>query len=147
MCAMDPRRIASVTAVLGGLAWLLRVGLVVTDSGHSTDSELVGYATLVGWVALAIALAAAGYTLVEVAPVWLRAVVAAATMLLVLMMWWLADEGAKSMLPGDSWLRDEVSMVISAVIALVMGFWGFTRHRPPSHEKPAPPARGRRAAR
>ncbi len=145
--AMDPRRIASVAAVLGGLAWLFRVGLVAMSSGHSTDSELYGYATLVGWVALAVALAAAGYTLVERAPVWLRGVVAVATMLLVLMIWMLVDQGVDATFSGDSWLQDQVSTLISAVIALALGFWGFTRHRPSAPERPEPPARGRRAAR
>lgn len=143
---MDPRRIASVAAVLGGSAWLLHVGLVATSSDHSTDPALVGYTEVLGWAFLALALGAAGYTLVEKAPVWLRGVVAVATALLVLMVWMLLDQGIKSVLSSDSWLQEQLSLLIAGFIALLMGFWGFTRHRPPPAAA-APPARGRRAAR
>jgi hypothetical protein len=146
---MDPRRIASVAAVLGGIGWLAKVGLIWVDGGES-DSGLVGILGVAGWALFFVALAAAGYTLVERAPVWLRAVVALATPLLVLMVWMLLDQAVKAVYPGESWLRDEVSVLVAAVIAIVLGLWGFGRRRP---EPPAggsrrtPPARGRRAAR
>lgn len=144
---MDPRRIASIAAVLGGVGWLAKVFLIWLADGD-TDSGLVTLLTVLGWTAFAIALAAAGYTLVERAPVWLRGVVAVATPLLVLMVWQLLDQGIKAVYGGDSWFRDEVSVLVAAAIALVMGLWGFRRHRPePVEPKPKPPARGRRAAR
>jgi len=143
---MDPRRIASIAAVVGGVGWLAKVLLIWLADGD-TDSGLVTLLTVLGWAAFAIALAAAGYTLVERAPVWLRGVVAVATPLLVLMVWQLLDQGIKAVYGGDSWFRDEVSVLVAAVIALVMGLWGFGKHRPEPVEKPKPPARGRRAAR
>jgi hypothetical protein len=135
---------------VGGAGWLLKVFLIWGNGGENTGSGPVGYMYLVGWVAFAVALGAAGYTLVERAPVWLRGVVAVATPLLVLMVWQLMDQGIKSVYPGSSWLRDELSVVIAGVIALVMGMWGFGRHRPYEEEAdptPPPPVRGRRAAR
>ena len=148
--AMDPRRVASITALLGGLAWFAKVGMIWFNEGENTDSGVVGMLEIAGWVLFAIALGAAGYTLVEKAPVWLRGVVAVATMLLVLMLWALVDQGIKAVYPGSSWLRDEVSVLLAALIAILMALWGFGRHRPepPSRSRRAsPPPRGRRAAR
>ncbi len=144
---MDPRRIASTAAVVGGVGWLLKVFLIWGNGGENTDSGPVAYLYFVGWVALAVALGAAGYTLVERAPVWLRGVVAVATPLLVLMVWQLMDQAIKAVYPGSSWLRDELSVVVAGLLALVMGLWGFTRHRRVEETSPPPPVRGRRAAR
>lgn len=144
---MDPRRIASVAAVLGGLVWLVRVGLI----GAGAAPDIADVLLVVGLALLVVALAAAGYTLVETAPAWLRAVVALATPLLVLMIWQLLDQAIKGVWDGDSWLREEAARLVAAVIALVMGAWGFGRRRPAretDEEPPAPPpVRGRRAAR
>lgn len=146
---MDPRRVASITALLGGIAWFTKVGMIWFNEGENTNSGVIGMLDIAGWALFAIALGAAGYTLVEKAPVWLRGVVAIATMLLVLMLWVLVDQGIKAVYPGDSWLRDEVSVLVAAVIAILMGIWGFGRHRPepPRGSRRTPPARGRRAAR
>lgn len=144
---MDPRRIASIAAVVGGVGWLAKVLLIWLSGGENTDEGAVAILDIVGWAAFAVALAAAGYTLVERAPVWLRGVVAVATPLLVLMVWMLLDQGVKGVYGGESWFRDEVSVLVAAGIALLMGLWGFSKHRPEPVEKPKPPARGRRAAR
>lgn len=152
MSLMDPRRIASIAAVVGGVGWLMKVTMIWGNGGQNTDAGPVGLMYQGGFAVLAVALGAAGYTLVERAPVWLRAIVAVATPLLVLMVWMLMDEAIKSVYPGDSWVRDEVSVVIAATIALMMGVWGSGRHRPVHEEEehiPTPHAavRGRRAAR
>jgi hypothetical protein len=150
MSGMDPRRIASIAAVVGGVGWLMKVTMIWGNGGQDTDSEPVAMMYKAGFAILAVAIGAAGYTLVETAPVWLRAVVAVATPLLVLMVWMLMDQAIKSVYPGSSWLRDEVSVVIAAVVALVMGVWGSGRHRPVHHEMAPTPhvaVRGRRAAR
>lgn len=150
---MDPRRIASIFAVVGGVGWLAKVALIWANGGDNTGTGLVGVMNIVGIAGLFVALAAAGYTLVEKAPVWLRAVVAIATPLLVLMIWALVDQAIQAMYTEEGWLREELSVVLAGVIAVIMGLWGRTRHRedprdgraadPPA----APPARGRRAAR
>lgn len=110
------------------------------DGGDRTDSGLVRVLFVAGLVVLFVALAAAGYTLVERAPVWLRAVVAIATPLLVLMIWQLVDQA----------VEDDISAFAGGVVALVLGAWGLRRRSsggdsdPPP---PPPPVRGRRAAR
>jgi hypothetical protein len=146
---MDPRRIASIAAVVGGVGWLMKVLLIWGNGGVSADTGPVPLMHLIGLVMLALALAAAGYTLVERAPVWLRGVVAIATPLLVLMLWQLLDQGVKAVYPGDSWLRNEVSVLVAAAVAIAMGSWESRRYRSAVEAAPPPPApvRGRRAAR
>jgi hypothetical protein len=121
------------------------------NGGQDTDSEPIALMYKAGFAVLALAIAAAGYTLVETAPVWLRMVVAIATPLLVLMVWMLMDQGIKDVYPGDSWVRDELSVVVAAVIALIMGVWGAGRRRPVHDDEPTVQphvaVRGRRAAR
>ena len=63
---------------MGGVAWFAKVGMIWLSDGENTDSGAVWALDVAGWGLLAIALAAAGYTLVEKAPVWLRGVVAVA---------------------------------------------------------------------
>lgn len=137
---MDPRRIASFGALLGGLTWLAEAVLIWVNGGDRTDSGLVRVLFIAGLVVLFVALAAAGYTLVEKAPVWLRAVVAIATPLLVVMIWQLVDQA----------VEDDISALAGGVVALVLGAWGLRRKSSGTSTEPPPPpppVRGRRAAR
>lgn len=135
---MDPRRVASIGALLGGLVWLAEAVVIWTGGEDRAESGLVWTLFLVGIVVLFVALAAAGYTLVEKAPVWLRAVVAVATPLLVLMVWQLVDQA----------VGDAASAVVGGVVALGLGAWGLRRRSgSPADPPEPPPVRGRRAAR
>jgi len=139
---MDPRRIAASAAVVGGVAWLTKVGMIWANGGANTDEGLVGVMYLVGLLGMVVALGAAGYTLVETAPVWLRVVVVVATPVLVLMVWVMLGEGIKAVYSGEGWLRDEINIVLAAVVALGLGAWALTRGR---SEDAARPVGGHRA--
>lgn len=154
---MEPRRVASLAAVLAGLAWAATVALAWAAHQHHTGPGPVGVAYLTGLGCLVLALGAAGYTLVTRAPVWLRAVVVVATPLLGVMVLALLGQGVEAVYPGDSWLRDELSTAAGAVLALLLGLVGLWRRRyptdrPTDHRAGSGPAapgsgRGRRAAR
>jgi hypothetical protein len=144
---MDPRRIASTAAVVGSVGWLTKVGLVWANGADGVDPGLISALDGIGLVGIGVAFAAAGYTLVETAPGWLRALVTVATVLLVLMVWMLVVEAIESVYTADTWLREELGVIGAAVVALVMGLWGFRRRRRPEGPEPPAPARGRRAAR
>ena len=141
---MDPRRIAASAAVVGAVAWLTKVGMIWANGGANTDEGLVGVMYLIGLLGVVVALGASGYTLVETAPVWLRAIVVVATPVLVLMVWTLLDQAIKAVYTEEGWLRDEVNIVLAAVLALGLGVWALTRGR---SEDPARPVGGHRAAR
>ena len=148
---MTSRRIASIGAVVGGVGWLVKAGLIWLSGG--AGSPLGTLMHQVGLAAFAIGLAAAGYTLVEKAPVWLRAIVAVATSFFVLMVWLMLDPAIKALYPGDSWLHDEVGELAAGIAAVVLGLWEQRRiaTRAPADlrgtRRAEPPVRGRRAAR
>lgn len=152
---MDPRRVASTAAVVAGLGWFGQVAVVWADGGDNTRTGLVAILYFIGLAGAVVALAAAGYTLVERAPVWLRGVVAVATPLLVLMVWSLVDAPIRAVyptvlsgvLPGGTWLREELSVLLAAAVAIVLGVWGFRRRPERGPEQASRPGRGRRAAR
>lgn len=131
---MSPSRIASVAALLGGAAWLVR-GLLIW--GQETASGVLAEALLwAGTAAFAVGLAAAGYALVATAPIWLRMVVSVAVVLLVLAIWVLVDDAL-----GSDW----ISALVGAGLAVAAGLWGLGRPGPAPVDPP--PVRGRRAAR
>jgi hypothetical protein len=147
LAVMDPRRIASTAAVVGSVGWLTKVGLVWANGVEGNDPGLVAALDAAGFVGLGLALAAAGYTLVEKAPGWLRALVTVATPVLALMVWVLGDQAVRGLYTDDTWVRDELSVVAAALVALVLGLWGFRRRRRDDSTRAVTPAHGRRAAR
>jgi hypothetical protein len=77
---MDASRFGSVTALLGGLAWVVSAAL-------GWGSEPNDYFYLAGAGLMLLALGAFGYALVATAPLWLRVVVTVATAALGYMVW------------------------------------------------------------
>ena len=129
---MSASRWGSVAALLGGLAWVVSAVL-----GWGEDPEQVSY--LVGLTLLVVALAAAGYSLVATAPVWLRAVVTLATPALGFTVW---------LVVLDSVSTGSVAVALAGVVLLVGGGIGLGRTSGRTREeRPEPPVRGRRAAR
>lgn len=125
---------------------MVMVGVVrfgVSATGDSLTSAL----HFGGLAAIGVALAAAGYTTVEKAPVWLRGVVAVAASLLGLMTWIMVDPAITKAYSAA------VSHIVVAVAAIVAGLWGRRRAamapepEPRGTRRAEPPVRGRRAAR
>ena len=125
---MNATRAAAVAAVLGGLVWV--VAAVIDWDG---DVNPVAYGTGLVWFLLA--LAGLGYTLVDHAPVWLRAVVSVATPALGYGVWFTVN---------DAFTTDHLPVLLGGIGLLAAGGATLARHRP---EPVAAPVRGRRAAR
>lgn len=142
---MRAGKIASIAALAGGVAWLVKVGLIWGNGGTNTDGGLVSVCYLLGLVALTVALLAAGYSVVASAPVWLRVVVSVAVLALGWIIFGSIDSAAKGVYDGDDWLRDELGILISAALALVGGVASLLRSR--GHEPEPRETRGRRALR
>jgi hypothetical protein len=140
---MAARRIASVAALLGGAAWLAEIGLVRADGGANTEGGPAATLFLVGLACIVIATGAAGYTLAEKAPVWLRVVVMVATPLLVMMVWQMLDRAVAAVPIEQTRLLGQADVILAAVIALLLGGWGL-RRRGPGAVPDAPVHRGRR---
>lgn len=129
MPAMSVSRLGSTAALLGGLVWVVAAFLAWGDD------QVDGALHAVGLAFLLVASATLGYRLVATAPLWLRAVVTAATPALGAMVW---------LLLRDAFGPGSVSAVVGGLLLLLGGGIGWKQGR---EERPAPPVRGRRAAR
>jgi hypothetical protein len=126
---MNVARAAAVAAVLGGLVW---IAAAVVDWGQDVNPVV----STVGLVWFLLALAGVGYSLVDRAPVWLRAVVSVATPLLGFGVWFtLVDAFTDSALP----------VLLSGLVMLAAG--GVTLLRGREAQPVDAPVHGRRAAR
>lgn len=141
---MNVTRIGLVAALLGGAAWLGKVALIWQNDGTNTGDGLVAVAYFIGVAGLLVALLGAGYSVVTTAPIWLRAVVSVCATLLGLTLFTIMDDAVKAMYGSEGWLRDELAILISAAIALVVGLVGLVRSGEP--EPRTPYAGGHRAA-
>ena len=126
---MNVSRAAAAAAVLGGLVWVVAA---VVDLGQDVNPV----ASAVGLVGFLLALAGVGYSLVDRAPLWLRAVVTIATPLLGYGVWFtIVDAFTHSALP----------VLVSGLVMLAVG--GFILLRDRGSVPAETPVRGRRAAR
>lgn len=127
LARMTANRVASVAGVLGGVSWLAKVGLIWANGGTNTDEGIVAVLYLAGLLVLAIAALAAGYAVVTTAPIWLRVVVSVATLALFWILYSVIDSAAQAMYSGGGWLDDELGIVVTAVLALLVGLVALAR--------------------
>lgn len=140
---MSVSKIGFIAAMAGGAVWLAKVALIWGNGGTNTGDGLVAVAFFIGFAGLLVALLAGGYSVVTTAPIWLRAVVSVCATLLGLMLFTIMDDAAKGVYSSEGWLRDEIGILITASIALVVGVVGVIRS--PEPEPMAPPMGGHRA--
>ena len=126
-----PFRIAGVLAVVGGVAWLVKLALIWQNGGTNTTDGLVGVFFGIGAVGILLAAGIRGWYapargILRYRAVALVAVVVsfvAAVNLPILLGWALF---------GRTWLAEEVGVLLTAVAALVLGTrWvtdGLGRH-------------------
>ena len=126
---MNVSRAAAVAAVLGGLVWIVAA---VVDWGQDVNPVV----STVGLLWFLLALAGVGYSLVDHAPVWLRAVVTVATALLGYGVWFTVV---------DAFTDTALPVLVSGLVMLALGAVTLVRGReaPPADA----PVHGRRAAR
>lgn len=118
--------------------WLVKVALIWGNGGTNTGDGLVAVVYFIGLAALLVALLAGGYSLVTTAPIWLRAVVSVCATLLGLTLFTIIDDAVKGMYSPEGWLRDELGILIAALIALTVGVVGVVRSREPEAKTPHP---------
>ena len=126
---MNVSRAAAIAAVLGGLVWIVAA---VVDWGQDVNPVV----STVGLLWFLLALAGVGYSLVDHAPVWLRAVVTVATALLGYGVWFTVV---------DAFTDTALPVLVSGLVMLALGAVTLVRGR----EAPQAdaPVHGRRAAR
>ena len=65
------RRLAAVAWLVGGVAWLVKLTLIFANGGTNTNEGIVGVVFFVGVLALVVAGAASGFTLLRRWGIWL----------------------------------------------------------------------------
>lgn len=120
-------RLAGALAVVGGAAWLVKVALIWQNGGTNTTDGLVGALFDVGAVTILLALTIRAwlasarqvrYRLLSVLAVTVAFVAAVDVPILI---GWV--------LFGRTWLADELGIILTAAVAVVLGARWVTRGR------------------
>jgi hypothetical protein len=123
------RRLAAVAWLVGGVAWLVKLTLIVANGGSNTDEGIVAGAFLAGVLALVVAGAASGFTLCGRWGTWAAVIgvpIGAAAALVGIS---LIDSVLQAIVPASGWVDDEVGILGAAVIALLLGLKLLDRGR------------------
>ena len=115
------RRLAAVAWLVGGVAWLVKLTLILANGGSNTDEGIVAVFFLAGVLALVVAGAASGFTLCRRWGTWAAVIgvpIGAAATLVGIN---LIDSVLKAVVPASGWYEDEVGILGAAVIALLLG--------------------------
>jgi hypothetical protein len=114
------RDAAVATGLVGGLAWLAKVGLIWANGGSNTDQGVVAVMYLLGLLGLAAASAAAGVALTAGRPVVLRVLGGAAGVIAFVVVFSVLDPVLSPLAAQDSWMRAEMQILGAAVLALLL---------------------------
>jgi hypothetical protein len=114
------RQVAMGAGLVGGFAWLVKVGLIWANGGTNTDQGVVAAMYLLGLGGLAVGAGAAGAALTAGRGVALRALGGAAGLVAFVVVFAVLDVVLSPLAPEDSWARDEMQIVGAAVLALVL---------------------------
>lgn len=134
---IDSTRLAAVAWLVGGAAWLLKLTLILANGGSNTDEGIVGIAFLVGVLALVVAGAASGFTLLRRWGIWAAAIgvpIGAAVTLVGIS---VIDSVLQPIVPASGWYDEEVGILGAAVIAILLGLALLARGRSKGAASPA----------
>jgi hypothetical protein len=107
-----------VAALVGGLAWLVKVALIWGNGGTNLDEGAVSAMYLVGLVGLVVASAAAGAALTGTRPLWVRALAGVLGVAAFVLVSEVLDAVLSPLAAEGSWQREEVAIVATALLAL-----------------------------
>jgi hypothetical protein len=123
------RRLAAVAWLVGGIAWLVKLTLILANGGSNTDEGIVAGVFLAGVLAFVVAGAASGFTLCRRWGTWAAVVgvpIGAAATLVGIN---LIDSVLQPIVPASGWYDEEVGILGAAVIALLLGLALLKRGR------------------
>ena len=132
-------RIACSLAVVGGVAWILKVALIVENGGSNTDEGSVGLLYVIGLVLLLAGATSIGAIFRQKAPkpTYLASTLASA--LLLIASYLVLDSLARLILgdAGASYMEDEWGIIMTGVFWILLG-GALLLMRPTPGEQSAP---------
>ena len=113
-------RLAGALALVGGVAWLVKVALIWGNSGTNTTEGMVGILFSTGAVAIALAACLRAWHSPSANRLWIRvsavlvalAAFVAAVNLPILVGWQIF---------GRTWFAEEVGVLVTALLAMLLG--------------------------
>ena len=123
------RRLAAVAWLVGGVAWLVKLTLIFANGGTNTNEGIVGVAFFVGVLALVVAGAASGFTLLRRWGIWAAAIGVPIGAVATLVGFSVIDGVLQSVVPASGWFEEEVGILGTAVVALLLGLALLARGR------------------
>jgi hypothetical protein len=115
------RRLAAVAWLVGGVAWLVKLTLILANGGSNTDEGLVAAVFFAGVLALVVAGAASGFTLLRRWGIWAAVIGVPIGVAATLVGISVIDSVLQPIVPASGWYDEEVGILGAAVIALLLG--------------------------
>jgi hypothetical protein len=115
------RGVATVAWLVGGVAWLVKLTLIWANGGSNTGDGIVGVAFLAGAAALVIAGGASGFVLLRRWGRWVGVAGVPVGAAVTLVGFSLIDSVLQGIVPASGWFEEEVGILGTAVVALLLG--------------------------
>lgn len=125
-------RYSGALAVVGGVAWILKVALIWMNGGTETTSGVIGILFITGAMSLAVAGGIRAWYLPGTLKIWPR-VLAAIAFLAVLVLMVDAPILIGWQLFGRIWIAEELGVMLTALIAVGLGTQWVVRGFPHNH--------------
>jgi hypothetical protein len=124
-------RYLSLLFIAGALAWILKTVLIWINGGTNTTGGLVGILFIVGALSLAVASAIRAWYLPRTLKVWPRVLATLASLIVLVLMVDLPILIGWQLF-GHTWVAEELGIVLTALVALVIGVRGLFHGFPKS---------------
>jgi len=125
---VDVRRVAGLSALLGGLLWIGQVTVLVVTDGEFPWARVEAVVYNLGMLLIAVAAGVIGYRRAEQLSAWARALVAGAAAVAVPGTILLAQI-LLFPLPGQHWLESDAPMIAVALLSIGFGLRGWRAPR------------------
>ena len=130
---MSARKVTFTAGLVGGLGWLVKVALIWGNGGTNTDQGLVAVFFFVGLGGLVVASVAAGVWLTANRPVMVRVLAGIVGLVAIWLLFTLLDAVLSPLVRDDHWFQQEVEIVVTALVGLVLASVARPLHGPREH--------------
>ncbi len=115
------KKIFIVSALACGASWLLKMVAIAATGGGDSEALVVGVLWTTGMVSFLVAAGAGVPLLLGGVPVWARVLAGVVAVPVSFVVLNLADLAVKSVYNVDGWFRDELTLVLAAVLLGALG--------------------------
>lgn len=116
---------------IGGVAWLVKVGLIAANGGANTNEGIVAVFFFLGLFGLLVGSSSLGLWLARARTVLVRVLAVIAAIATFWISFSFIDGAMQSLVSsaGPQWVHDEMGIVVTAIIWLAIGMWVRARAR------------------